>query len=269
MITQNQRAIFQERGLIRLDDFLPAEKVTHGRDVLLHALEQKGIWAEGIWHLDRLEPSTSVMAGSELVKGIKKSNAFRDLMTPKLGDAITELVDGRAVFPMMDRPQLMFTLPNAVRWTVPHNIWHLDMPRLPECGIPGVQVFTFLDRVEQGGGGTLVVAGSHRLLNTGEHIRSKHVKRRLKREPYFRDLMSKHALDRVRFMKEPGSVGDVELQVVELEGRPGDVYLVDMRMLHTLAPNASSVPRMMLTQRFLLEACREAIYGQSDDPDHE
>jgi len=267
MLTHSQTAVFQARGLIRLDDFLPAQKVATARDIVYGVLEQHGIRQEGTWHLDQFEPSTSVVAGSKLVRGIKKSKAFADLMISDLNDAAMELVDGRTIFPMMDRPQLLFTLPNAESWTVPHSIWHLDIPRLPKSGILGVQVFTFLDTVEPGGGGTLVVAGSHRLLNTGEHIRSKNVKRRLKREPYFRDLMSKDVTDRAGFMQRLGSVDDVQLQVVELYGRPGDVYLMDMRMLHTLAPNASSVPRMMLTHRFLLEECREAIYGASDDPE--
>jgi hypothetical protein len=124
-------------------------------------------------------------------------------------------------------------------------------------------MFTFLDTVAPGGGGTLVVAGSHRLLNESRRISSKQLKKRLKREPYFRDLMSKHFADRRRFIRECGRVGDVELQVVELHGQPRDLYLMDLRILHTLAPNAARVPRIMVTQRFLLEALRDAVYGKA------
>jgi hypothetical protein len=45
-----------------------------------------------------------------------------------------------------------------------------------------------------------------------------------------------------------------------MHGEPGDVFLMDMRMLHTLAPNAAHVPRMMVTQRFVLEALRDDIF---------
>ena len=76
------------------------------------------------------------------------------------------------------------------------------------------------------------------MLNDAERISSKDIKRRLKDEPYFRDLMS-----------------------VETHGEPGDVYFVDLRVLHTPAPNSTPIRRIMLTRRFFLESQREAIYG--------
>jgi hypothetical protein len=103
------------------------------------------------------------------------------------------------------------------------------------------------------------VAGSHRLLNTGQLIRSKDVKKRLKRWPYFGRLMAKDTPDRGRFVHEIGHAGDVEVQVVELTGKPGDVYLTDMRLLHTLAPNTARVPRIMVTQRFFPDSTRTAL----------
>jgi hypothetical protein len=64
-----------------------------------------------------------------------------------------------------------------------------------------------------------------------------------------------------RFIRERSRVDEVELQVVELHGEPGDVILMDMRILHKLAPNAGRVPRIMVTQRFLLGSLRGAVYG--------
>jgi ectoine hydroxylase-related dioxygenase (phytanoyl-CoA dioxygenase family) len=78
---------------------------------------------------------------------------------------------------------------------------------IPQAGCPGVQVLTFLSPVGPGAGGTLVAAGSHRLLN------------------------------------DEG----------ELTGAPGGLWLMDMRALHTAAPNASASPRLMMTWRFLRE----------------
>ena len=204
--------------------------------------EQQEIWQDGVWHLNKLPLSVTPDKASKLATKVGKANALRDVVTPEVHVAITELVAGRAVSPTMDRLQLLFTFPNAEWWHVPHDSWHLDWPRLPQAGISGVQMFTFLDDVAPGGGGTLVVTGSHRLLNTGQHIRSRDVKRLLKREPYFRDLMSKEVMDRNRFMTESGCVDDVDLQVVELHGQAGDVYLTDLRVLHTIDPNAASAP---------------------------
>lgn len=37
------------------------------------------------------------------------------------------------------------------------------------------------------------------------------------------------------------------------------MYLIDLRVLHASAPNASRVPRLILTQRFLLLNVRDDI----------
>jgi ectoine hydroxylase-related dioxygenase (phytanoyl-CoA dioxygenase family) len=175
-------------------------------------------------------------------------------------EVVRSLVDGQDVRAMTKRPQVLFTPPNATSWTVPHKIWHLDMPRLGGSSLPGVQMFSFLDTVAPGSGGTLVVAGSHRLLNDRGRISSKKAKGLLKREPYFRDLLKPREGERQHFLEEPGHVGDVVLQVVELCGEPGDVFLMDMRVLHTLAPNASRAPRLMVTQRFVPESIIDEIW---------
>jgi ectoine hydroxylase-related dioxygenase (phytanoyl-CoA dioxygenase family) len=47
-----------------------------------------------------------------------------------------------------------------------------------------------------------------------------------------------------------GAIDGVEVEVVEVTGRPGDAYLLDMRILHAGAPNASTRPRIMTTHRF-------------------
>ena len=54
----------------------------------------------------------------------------------------------------------------------------------------------------------------------------------------------------------PGPFGEadgVPIEAVELTGDPGDLWLMDMRALHTAAPNASRSSRVMMTWRFLRE----------------
>jgi ectoine hydroxylase-related dioxygenase (phytanoyl-CoA dioxygenase family) len=48
-----------------------------------------------------------------------------------------------------------------------------------------------------------------------------------------------------------GRVGETRLEVVELVGEPGDVWLMDLRVLHAAAPNCSDRPRLIATHRFL------------------
>jgi ectoine hydroxylase-related dioxygenase (phytanoyl-CoA dioxygenase family) len=128
--------------------------------------------------------------------------------------------------------------------------------------VPGVQIFAFLETVESGGGGTLAVTGSHRLSNGGVRISSSDLRKKLKQEPYFAELMANKTEDRLHFLREAGHVGNVALQVVEMTGEPGDVYFMDLRLFHTIAPNTRPIPRLMLTQRYLVESARIALYGK-------
>ncbi|MEZ4730604.1 MAG: phytanoyl-CoA dioxygenase family protein [Caldilineaceae bacterium] len=163
---------------------------------------------------------------------------------------------------MNSHPGLLCTFPNASTWWLPHQNWHVDFPRPAKSGLPGVQIFAILDDVEPEGGGTLAVTGSHRLFNDAGRISSSDLRKRLKREPYFAELMADKPSDRLRLMREPGYVGHVEVRVVEMSGAAGDVYFMDLRMLHNIAPNARTKPRLMLTQRYLLEHARNEIDEQ-------
>ena len=264
LVDESQRETFRNWGVIRLNQLLPAKKVTRACKAVWSRMERAEIWRDGTWCVDHLRHAR-VNEGAKFARRIKGCPEVNDLVKDEVPRVVAQLLDGQPTFTGMDVPQPLFTLPNADSWSVPHNVWHLDVPRLPDCGTPGVQVFTFLGTVAATGGATLVVAGSHRLLNGSNRISSKNVKRKLKNEPYFRDLMSEGTADRYRFVQEVGHCGDVELQVVELVGDPGDVYFMDLRVLHAPAPNVTQVPRIMLTRRFFREALRDLIYGDTQD----
>ncbi len=257
--SESLRTVFQDRGVLRLENLLPAAKVASACRAARARMALAGIWKDGTWQVEHLR-NAPLNEGAKLGRQLKGCPEFDDLLNDEVPQVVADLLDGQKTFAGMDVPQPLFTLPNADSWSVPHMAWHLDAPRLPDWGTPGVQIFTFLDTVAPTGGGTLVVSGSHRLLNGSERISSKEVKRRLKSEPYFHGLMSESTTDRQRLLHEIGFCQDVELQVVELSGKPGDVYFIDLRVLHAGAPNATSTPRMMLTRRFFLEAVREMIY---------
>lgn len=257
--TKTLQDAFRDRGVLLLKDLIPTAKVASARKAVRKRMEHAGIWSDDNWQVEHLRHAP-LNEGAKFGRHLKGCPEFNDLVNVEIPKVVSQLLNGQDTFTGMDVPQPLFTLPNAESWVVPHMAWHLDAPRLADWGTPGIQIFTFLDSVAPTGGGTLVVAGSHRLLNENERIRSKDVKRRLKEVPYFRDLMSTGTTDRQRFVRDIGHCGDIELQVVELSGEPGDVYFVDLRMLHAAAPNASTVPRVMLTRRFFLEAVRDMIY---------
>ena len=274
ILSPAQRAEFVERGVIRLPGLLPAEALDRARDVILERLSQRGLWQDGAWRLDAMPrpqyPATGLKTGRAIGHGHPEFAALT--CDPGLLAVVDQLLDGRP----FDRrfwyshPAVLFTLPNADVWRLPRGGWHTDGICMSSNAIPGVQMFGFLDPVAPGGGGTLVVAGSHRIVNEGRPMRIREVTRRLKREPFFRELMGG------RYGAESGlpkaRVGDVLVEVVELTGEPGDVWLTDMRLLHSGAPNAADRPRMMLTCRFVrVDALREIAkaYGKpwlAEDP---
>lgn len=258
MISHAQRENFAELGVIKLEGLIPKAVVSPVRDLIYERLTRAGFWRDQAW----TGPSTRWEGGKPLkavLKGLAKASLFKTLITEEILDIAREVADGEYVRPMAPRAQLLFTPPGAVEWQVPHSVWHLDVARLGDLGPPGVQMFTFLDSVAPRAGGTLAVAGSHRLLNDDGVIGSKEVKRRLKRQPYFRDLMDKTPSDRSHFMTETCHVGGVPLRVVELTGEPGDVYFTDLRLLHSLGANTSSRPRLMVTQRLPRESVADRM----------
>jgi len=260
-LTAQQRDEFARRGVLRFEGLLSAERVSRVREALLHPLERLGLWKDGAWRLDGRPKPRWPALGVKTAKvfGARRADLEALIEEPALIAVVDALLDGRAVDRgIYKRPQLLFTLPNADTWTLTAG-WHLDVPRLASGAAPGVQVFTFLDAVGMGGGGTLAIAGSHRLLNDGRFYKTGKVMKVLRREAFFADLCS-GALDGEGL--PGGAVGDVPLQVVELTGAPGDAWLMDLRVLHSAAPNAAERPRMMATHRYLLaDLVREATEG--------
>lgn len=260
MFTKSEQDRFARHGLIKRSGFLPPAQLARARTVIFQQFEREGIWKDGQWHLTRHEFIPGLAAGMALVKPLNRHPAIIDLAGGVTLAAASALAGGGPLSP--PSPGLLCTLPNASTWWLPHQNWHVDFPRPAEHGLPGVQIFAILDDVEPEGGGTLAVTGSHRLFTNEGRISSSDLRKRLKRDPYFAELMSDKPTDRLRLLREPSRVGDVEVSVVEMSGAAGDVYFMDLRMLHNIAPNARLKPRLMLTQRYLLAHARNEIYEQ-------
>ncbi len=189
---------------------------------------------------------------------LSQSGAFNALASPTLEAALDQLLGQGA----WQRPKHwgmpLVTFPEAsVEWRVPHQHWHLDFaPRRTCDSLPGLRLLAFLAPVMPHGGGTLLIEGSHTLVertvasgNSGGH--SAHVRRTLARSnAWLRELWSANAAnaDRERrFMVEGAVVDGIPLRVVELTGAPGDIIVMHPWMLHAAAPNCDSAPRMMLS----------------------
>lgn len=254
ILTSGQLNEFDRRGVLRVPRLFSTDQVRRAREHVQRRLARLGLWSDGAWTLGERPqwPATGLKSSKAI--GNKHPDVEALLEHPTLLSVAEALLGSREFDrTVYRRPQILFTLPNADTWTVPTH-WHVDLPRLASGRRPGIQVFTFLDTVESRGGGTLVLAGSHRLLNEGRFLRVKGLRSLLHREPFFRELYSEANTtheDRARLLGQVGAVGDVTLEVVELTGIAGDAYFTDLRVLHTAAPNAANSPRMMATHRFV------------------
>ena len=251
MLTQDQKDSFAASGMIRLRGML-TEKAELGRERIIRVCEKAGSWRDGKWELG------TPLEIRKLIKRIRKSKAIGDLTTPTLYNCILQLVDGHEVYRRTETAELLLSLPHDQGRIRSDLDWHLDAPRLKGVRIAGVQVFTFLDTVEAGGGAPVAVAGSHRLNIKGNHRRNG-LRQELEQTTFFSDLFSKDLTEREYIVGKVGRVDGTRLEVVELIGEPGDVYLMDLWLLHTRFPNTGDAARMMLTQRFVLQSVRNEI----------
>ncbi len=239
-LTRDDIAAFAHDGVLRIDALIPADTINRAREAVLRPLTALGLWRDGQWRLDDAIPP-------KVARDIGNRHADVEALIDQAGvrAVVDTLLDSqpfdRTLYP---RPQILFSLPVGGPWSLPAQ-WHTDCPRLASGERPGIQLFTFLEPVEPCGGGTLVVAGSHRLVNDGRHVRPAHVSKALRDEPFFRRLASGGE------MPPAGAACGKPVKVVELTGAPGDVWLMDLRALHSASMNTSSRPRVMVTQRFL------------------
>lgn len=260
--TVQQRQEFHCRGVLKLPGFIPQDEVNPVREKLFEVLERTGATKDNRWVLEKIMSHEGSKTQSQVQKRLKQSS--KDLMETFHRDDVVETATslaGKKLDNLKQPPQLLFTPPNADRWQLPSKVWHVDIPRLGEQSCPGIQLFSFVDDVVPEGGGTIVAAGSHRYVNSQGRVKSKDVKKALRKaHPWFRGLFSSKGADKATYMDQITRDGDVELQAVELTGSPGDVYLMDLRLFHTLAPNVTDRPRLMVTQRYYSERLVEVFH---------
>jgi hypothetical protein len=249
MFSANQRDEFDRRGFVRLPGAIPKADVDAMLDRVWDALAS-------LHGVHRDAPETWTVPQPRGFKTLERSGAFESVGNPMVREALDELL-GRNTWRTTWRwGHLLAKFSVARTWDVPYQAWHLDSTAsVPAGTLPGVTLFTFLASVSKGGGGTLVVEGSHRLVEdlmlNAKHAmsgRSRDIRKKLMRAvPWLRDLWSRGGGEREeRFMNEGVTTRGVDLRVVELTGEPGDVILMNPLVFHTAAPNRRADPRLML-----------------------
>lgn len=225
---------FRAHGYVRLAGFHARKRLTPVRQQLLDELRRLRIWAAGKSLSSAWKGMPAFQQISKLSTAVKVSGLQQALMTPELLAEVAELAGLAGRAPSANQgTQLLLSLPRQGAWTLQGLNWHVDVRADPPQKLPGVQAFVLIDDVVPQGGATLILAGS-------QHVGA---------------LPDQHAQalrDTLKTSTDlPADLRGLGIEIVEMSGSAGDVFLMDMRVLHTPSVNASNHLRMMATSRFL------------------
>jgi ectoine hydroxylase-related dioxygenase (phytanoyl-CoA dioxygenase family) len=247
-LTHEQRRRFETRGLVRLDGFFSDTAAEAMADRLWADLARR----EGI---QRRAPGTWRVERPFQFQALQASGAFDAMATPALRALLDDLMgrDRWAAPAHWGQPLVCF--PTSGDWDVPHRHWHLDGPCDPAARRTMVgRLFLILAPLAPQGGGTVVATGSHRIVEAtadraGEQLSSSEMRKRLRAQHGWFDALMSPAGERTQqFMDAEVEIAGVPVQVEEMSGRPGDLYLMHPRALHAPAPNKAAGPRLVVSQ---------------------
>jgi hypothetical protein len=243
------RSCFEATGVVRLPGAFAAEQAAAIREaVWRHAERQAGLRSG--------DPAS--WAGSPILnwKGLKRNSAFRALAdNQSVSDAMDAIFGAGGWQRPRPGAQILFSLPEPGPWVLP-DAWHMD------CGfeeatwpVRWVKLFAFFGEVGPEGGGTMLLPGTHRLVDRYREGLPAPVGAGkenwlpfMRQYPWLARLLKGAGLpDHGRpLVGEAGEIDGVPVQVVELTGSPGDVVVTHQHVFHSRSPNTGPVPRLML-----------------------
>ena len=189
-------------------------------------------------------------------KGLKRNRAFDPLFqNAAVTDALAAIFgEGGWELPKPGA-QILVTLPQAGPWTLPDS-WHMDCGfDRPTWPVFAVKLFGFFGPVDPGGGGTMVLPGSHRVVEryretipAGTGGGMANWRAFMKHHPWLAEVLNgRRSPDGGRsLVGQSQEVGGVPVEVMELTGRPGDVVITHLHVFHSVSPNTTDRPRQML-----------------------
>lgn len=246
------RTTFADRGVIRLEGAFSIESAARIQASVWNYVESKaGIrrddpatWPTSAppigWRgLDR-EPMLAAMAGS-----------------PMVHRALDAIFGAGGWKPPRRGARILFTMPNEGPWTTVDQGWHMDRGfERPTWPVFAVTLFAFFGEVGPGGGGTLLLSGSHRVVEryradfeTPPPAGKQGLLSFMRANPPLEELL--RGATKPELHSGPEVVGkrlDVDgipVEVVELTGSPGDVVITHMHVFHSASANTSDTPRQM------------------------
>ncbi len=228
-MTPEQKSIFAEAGYLHLKGALGKRQIEPIKAHVLDELKRLKVWSSGKTLSASIKSMPAFQQITKLSGMIKPDDLQARVVSKEMATAVSALSDLRLA---PAQSQFLISLPHQGEWTTDGLNWHTDISPAGHRQVPGIQAFVLLDDVQPRGGATLIVAGSHRLAD--QEAQNRRVREILRGSGNVEgELRSRH------------------LSIVELCGRAGDVYLMDMRLLHTPAINSTNKPRLMATVRYL------------------
>jgi hypothetical protein len=192
------------------------------------------------------------------LKAAKRDPLQDRILTGRVRGVLDDLLGQGAWTPPRDWGRPLVTFPEPGGWDVPASLWHWDNPAELHLDRPrALFVVSFIGPVAPGGGGTLILSGSPRLLIQQERripASQRAGSIAVLRDRFHRSHPWLMALtgyapspaDRMAAFMDAGTTIDgVPLRVVELTGEPGDMVFCHPVMVHCRAQNRGTRPRFM------------------------
>lgn len=230
---------FSEQGILVLRGFLPRTTVAAARDSILSELSRLKLKVNGKIVSSKIQDLPVFQQTSRLGQMVGPLESVDRLFSDDLLSTMNALAEAE-LKPSQPHAQILLSFPYKKDWSLNSLNWHLDLTPPKVDQIPGVQAFVLIDDVQPQGGATLALAGSHKLHYVSRGCNAHEILRR----------SSDFFLNPEKYLK-PQVVEETPIQVVEMSGRAGDVYLMDLRVLHSPSINARRNIRMMATNRYL------------------
>ncbi|MDZ7864292.1 phytanoyl-CoA dioxygenase family protein [Acidovorax sp.] len=228
-LTKSQQNTFRSEGVLHLPDFIPRPRLKAVKDSILAELMRLRIWSGSKSLGSALDRLPAFQQIARLSSQVKVPNLHDALCTPEVQAAVAALAGAQPVTAQGE--QLLLSLPRQGTWSLAQLNWHVDVAPKPDPDeVPGIQAFYVIDDVVPQGGATLALARSHRLAPQVNGA--------------LRNALKSSGTDLAPALAASGTA------LAEMSGKAGDVFLMDMRTLHSPSVNASKHIRMMATTRY-------------------
>ena len=252
MLDPSQREHFAAHGFVRLPGVFSRDAAA--------AMEQRvWEWLERKHGVRRDDPASWTQAQPTGLQPLKQHAIFDAIGGTALFAALDELLGAGCWKRPREWGSFLVSFPSTGETRV-RAPWHTDFDyRGPSDRVFGALVFSYLSDVPAGAGGTLAVAGSHRLIRCFVEGRPRASLAPMKTvrlalmhsDPWLTALAAEVCAAGIDLAPLCGerSVAGVPVEIVELSGEAGDVVIGHPWLLHRGAPNRGEWPRFMRVQR--------------------